>query len=81
MDTVIVDKYALHPEIRLLAVFLLIEFYKCILQTITCSFVADNFARENLAEAAEDELQIVIYTIVSGVSVLRLGNRGMCYLA
>jgi hypothetical protein len=61
MDSVIVYQDSLHLEIGLLAIFLILEFNKCILQTVASSFVSDDFARQDFPEPAEDQLQILIY--------------------
>ena len=44
MNTVIIDQDSLHFEICLLAIFLILEFDKSILQTITGPLVTDDFA-------------------------------------
>ena len=44
MDPMIIDQHSLHLEIRLLAVFLVLELDKCILKAVSRTFVADDLA-------------------------------------
>ena len=54
MDAVIINQHSLHLEICLLAVLLVLELYKCILQAVICALVSDDFAGHNWTKAAED---------------------------
>lgn len=56
MNSMVVNQDALHLEISLLTVLLVLEFNKGILQTISCSFVANHFTRQDLSKATEDQL-------------------------
>lgn len=44
MDSMVINEDALHLEICLLAVFLILEFDKSVLQAIPCPLVSDNLA-------------------------------------
>lgn len=63
MDTMVVDEYALHLEISLLALRLLFVFDEGVLQTFACAFVTDDLAGKDLAKATENELEILIYRV------------------
>lgn len=58
MDSSVVDKHALHLEIRGLACALVVELDEGVLQAVPRLLVADDLARQDLAEAAEDELEV-----------------------
>lgn len=53
MDAVIIYQHSLHLEVRLLAVFLVLEFDKCILQAVFCAFVSNHFAGHDWPEATK----------------------------
>ena len=53
MDAVIIYQDSLHLEVRLLAVFLVLEFDKCILQAVFCALVANDFAGHDGTEATK----------------------------
>ena len=55
VDAVVVNQHALHFEVGALAVFFAAEFDEGVLQAVTCLLVPDDFARQDLAEAREDE--------------------------
>lgn len=65
MDSMIVDQDALHLEVGLLTGFLVFELNEGILKTIAGAFVANDFTGEDFAEAAEDQIQVVICNKVS----------------
>jgi len=50
----VVNEHALHLEICLLAVFLVLELNEGILKTVACALVSDNLAGENVAETTEN---------------------------
>ena len=54
MYSVIIYQYALHFEICLLAILLILKLYECILQAVTGPLVSNNFARDDSAEPGED---------------------------
>lgn len=56
MDAVIINQHSLHLEICLLAVLLVLEFDKCILQAVFCALVSNDFAGYDWTEAAEDRI-------------------------
>lgn len=60
VDTVIVDQHTLHLEICTLAILFAGKLDESILQTITSLFIADDFTRQNFAEAAEDEFEVLV---------------------
>ena len=60
VNTMVVDEDPLHFEICLLAVLLILEFDECILKTVSCTLVSDDFTRKDFAEAAENQIQILI---------------------
>lgn len=43
MYSVIINKYTLHFEIRLLAVLHVLEFDKGVLKALACALISDNF--------------------------------------
>lgn len=55
----IIHQHILHLEVRALGVVLLVKLDERILQRIARLLILDHFARENLAKARKDELQIV----------------------
>lgn len=61
----IVDQDALHLEVGLLTGFLIFKLNEGILKTVTGAFVTNDFTGENFAEAAEDQIQVIIYNMVS----------------
>ena len=54
MNAMVIYQYSLHLEIRLLAVLLVLEFDKRVLQTVFGALVPNDFARHNWTKAAED---------------------------
>ena len=60
VDAVVVDEHPLHLQVGLLAVSLVLEFNKCVLETVAGPLVTDDLAREDLAEAAEDQIEIFV---------------------
>jgi len=60
VDTVVINQDPLHLEVGLFAVLLFVELDKSILKTVTSTLVPDHLARKDLAEATEDEMEIVI---------------------
>ncbi len=56
MDAVFVDKDTLHFEICLLAVLLVFILDECILKAVTGPLVTNDFARDDSAEAAKDQI-------------------------
>ena len=52
----VIDEDALHLEICLFAVFLVLEFNECILKTLTGALVPYNLTRKDFAETAEDQV-------------------------
>ena len=56
VNAMIVDQYALHLEVCLLAVFLLLEFDECVLQAVSRPLVPDDLTRQNFAESTENEI-------------------------
>lgn len=45
VNAMIVNQNALHLEIRLFAILLVLEFDECVLQTVTSPFVSDDLTR------------------------------------
>ena len=60
MDAVIIYQHSLHLEVRLLAVLLVLEFDKRILQAVLCALVSNDFAGYDWTEAAKNSIQILI---------------------
>lgn len=56
----VVNQNTLHLKVGLFAGFLIVKLNKCILQTITSPLVPNDLTRENLAKAAEDEIQVFV---------------------
>ena len=56
MDAVIIYQDSLHLEVRLLAVFLVLEFDKCILKAVFCALVSNDFTGHNGTEATKDRI-------------------------
>lgn len=50
----VIDEDALHLEVCLFAVFLVLKFNKCILETLASALVPYNLTRKDLAKTAED---------------------------
>ncbi len=71
MDSMVINQNALHLEVGLLTSFLILELNESILKTIACAFVADDFTRYDFPEAAEDQIQVLVY---DNVSQARDGN-------
>lgn len=60
VNAVIVNEYSLHFEVRPLAVFLVRKLDEGVLQTVPRLLIADDLARQDLAEAREDELEVFV---------------------
>lgn len=60
VDATVVDQHVVHLEVRVFARLLLLELDERVLQGVARHFVADHLARLDLAEAAEDDLQVVV---------------------
>ena len=54
MNAMVIYQYSLHLEIRLLAVLLVLELDECVLQTVFCALVPNDFAGHDWTKAAED---------------------------
>lgn len=61
MDAVVVNQHALHLEVGLFTILLVIEFDERILQAVTRALVPDDFAGQYGAEATEDEVEVLVY--------------------
>jgi len=61
MNPVIVNQHALHLEVGLFAVLLVLELDKGILQAVTRTLVSNNFAGQDGAEATENQIEVLVY--------------------
>ena len=57
----VIDEDALHLEICLFAIFLILEFNESILKTIAGAFITYDLTGKNLAKAAEDQVEVFVY--------------------
>jgi len=60
VNSVVVNQNTLHLKVGLFASFLIVKLNKCVLQTITSPLVSDDLTREDLAKAAEDQIQVFV---------------------
>ena len=60
VNTMIVDQDALHLEVGLLTVLSMLKLDKGVLKAIARSLLSNHLAREDLAETAEDELEVLV---------------------
>lgn len=56
VDPMVVDEHSLHLEIGLLAVLLILELDKRILQAVASAFISYNLARQDSSKPAEDQM-------------------------
>lgn len=56
----IVNEYALHLGIGILAIFLILKLDEGVLQTFAGPLISDHLTGENLTEATENGVQILI---------------------
>ena len=61
VNTMIVDQHALHLEVGLLTVLSMLKLDEGVLKAVARSLFPNDLAREDLAETAEDELEVVVY--------------------
>ena len=60
MNPMIIYQDALHLEVGLLTGFLVFKLDKCILKTITCTLVANDFTGHDFAETTEDQIKVLV---------------------
>jgi len=60
MNAMIIDEHTLHLEVCSFTILLVCEFDKGILQAVASLLVPYDLATENLAEATEDELEVLV---------------------
>jgi hypothetical protein len=56
----IINQNALHLEVSLFTILLALEFDERVLEAIACPLVTDDFTGQDFAEAAENELEILV---------------------
>lgn len=63
----VVNEHTLHLEVGLLAVLLVLEFDKCILQTVPSALISDHLARQDNPKATEDQLKILVCQVLAHI--------------
>ena len=61
MNSMIINEHALHFEVGLLAIFLVLVLDKGILKALAGALISDNLTGQDLSKSAENEVQIFIY--------------------
>lgn len=56
MDSMVVNEHSLHLEIGLLAILLVLELDKRILQTVAGALISNDLAREDGTKTTEDQM-------------------------
>ena len=78
MYPVIINQYALHFEIGLLAVLLVLKFDKGVLKALACALLSDNLTRKNFAKSAKNKVEIFVCGLLSVIrSRIRVDQIGV----